>query len=208
MRSPGQIWRDRVWVWVPALIFFVANLVLLSTYRLRYAGQVQSLDDRLHEQESQAKDLEKKRNERQGMLNQLQMNDAAVRQLYEQRFSTRRQRLVAATREVWEMATKAGLDPKSISYPEEEIQDFDLIKRSFVFSVSGTYQNLRRFVQQLEASPSFLTLEAISIGGDSDGPELRMDLTISTLFTKDPAAPPAPVAEAVRSGAPGGGTRP
>ncbi len=25
MRSPGEIWRLRLWVWVPALLFFLAN---------------------------------------------------------------------------------------------------------------------------------------------------------------------------------------
>lgn len=209
MRTAGQIWRDRAWVWVPALLFFVANLVLLSTYRLRYAGQVQSLDDRLHAQEAQAKDLDQKRNERQGMLDQLQKNDDAVRQLYERRFSTRRQRLVTVTREVWEMASKAGLDPKAIAFPEEEIEDFGLIKRSFEFTVEGTYQNLRRFVQELETSASFLTLEKVAVAGDADGPALRMDLTISTLFAKDPSEPsalanPTPPA----GGAPGTGGRP
>ena len=58
------------------------------------------------------------------------------------------------------MARKAGLVPRSISYPEQEIQDYGLIKRSFIFSVAGTYVNLRKFITLLERSHSFLTLRA------------------------------------------------
>ena len=204
MRTPGQIWRERAWVWVPALLFFVANLVLLSTYKLRYSGQVQSLDERLHQQESRRKDLDKQREELQGMLNQLQLNDAAVHQLYDERFSTRRLRLVGFAAEVQEMAAKAGLQPKAISYPEEEIQDYDLIKRSHIFTVQGTYANLRRFVQQLEQSRSFVTLEEVAVTGDPDGPGLRMDLSLSTLFARDPSDPGSPASSSAASSARGG----
>jgi Tfp pilus assembly protein PilO len=189
------------------MLFFVANLVLLSTYKLRYSGQVQSLDERLHQQESRRKDLDKQREELLGMLNQLQVNDAAVHQLYDERFSTRRRRLVGVSAEVQEMAAKAGLQPKAISFPEEEIQDYDLIKRSYVFTVQGTYANLRRFVQQLELSRSFITLEEIAVTGDPDGPGLRMDLALSTLFARDPADPGSPASSAT-AGSARGGTQP
>jgi len=208
MRTPGQIWRERAWVWVPAMLFFVANLILLSTYKLRYSGQVQSLDERLHQQETRGKELDRQRQELLAMLNQLQLNDAAVHQLYDERFSTRRRRLVGVSAEVQEMAAKAGLQPKAISYPEEEIQDYDLIKRSFVFTVQGTYANLRRFVQQLELSRSFLTLEEVAVTGDPDGPGLRMDLSLSTLFARDPADPGSSAPAAAASGARRGGTTP
>ena len=36
--------------------------------------------------------------------------------------------------------------PKAISYPEEEIQEYNLIKRSFVFSVEGTYAELPAYL--------------------------------------------------------------
>lgn len=209
MRLRGQIWRDRAWIWVPALLFFVVNLVVLSTYKLRYAGQVQSLDDRLEQQETRRQELDKQRDDLQAMLSQLQLNDAAVRQLYDERFSTRSRRLVGMTAEVQEMAAKAGLQPTMISYPEEEIEDYGLIKRSIDFTVQGTYANLRRMVQQLEATRSFLTLERVNVTADPDGPGLRFELSLSTLFAQDPNDPADPAA-AARSGAAsaqGGATR-
>lgn len=207
MKVSGQIWRDRAWVWVPALVFFVANFAVLSTYRLRYAGQVQSLDDRLREQVQSRKESDRQRENLQAMLSRLRSNDASVRQLYDDRFSTRRRRLTAITGEVKEMAAKAGLRPGAINYPEEEIQDYGLIKRSFVFSVRGNYPQLRNLIQMLELSHSFLTLEEANVQSDTDSPDLRIDLTLSTLFAKDPADQSAPAGSGNAAGAPatGGG---
>jgi Tfp pilus assembly protein PilO len=190
MRTSGQIWRQRTWVWVPALLFFIANLAVLSTYRIRYAGQAQSLNDRLKDQVTRLAELDQQRQERQAMITTLQLNDAAVRQLYDERFSTRKRRLVDFTREVQAMATKAGLRPLTMAYPEETIESFDLIRRSFDFTVDGTYADLRRFVQELELSRSFITLDAISVSGQADaGSELQLELHLSTYFARDPNDP-------------------
>ena len=39
MRSRGEIWRQRLWIWLPALLFFLANATAFSVYKLGYAGQ-------------------------------------------------------------------------------------------------------------------------------------------------------------------------
>jgi len=91
------------------------------------------------------------------------------------------------TAEVLSLARRAGLEPEVLAYPEQEIEDYGLIKRSFVFSVSGTYLELRKFVNLLELSDSFLTLEDASMTQDPKGSELRMSLRLSTLFAKEGA---------------------
>ena len=112
---------------------------------------------------------------------------AGMQELYEERFSTRSQRLTRVTAEVKSLARKAGLNPGSLSYPEQPIEGYGLVKRSFIFNVQGTYQELRQFLNLMELSNSFLTLESISLSeaGEEQGPELRMNLKISTLFAQE-----------------------
>lgn len=195
MRDHSEIWRMRLWVWVPALLFFLANAVAFSVYRFGYAGQVQSLEAGLGDVQEQLHPLSLKRKELERRLQRAGAAEAAVQRLYEERFSTRSQRLTAVTTEVKTLARKAGLNPRALSYPEKEIEDYGLVERSFVFGVEGTYLELRQFINLLEQSDSFLTLEAISLGEASSdqGPELRINLSISTLFTRegDPEQPEA-----------------
>ena len=110
-----------------------------------------------------------------------------MQELYDERFSTRSERLTRFTAEVKSLARKAGLNPRSLSYPEQAIESYGLVKRSSIFAVQGTYQELRQFLNLMELSDSFLTLESISLSeaNEEQGPELRMSLKISTLFAQE-----------------------
>lgn len=187
MRDQSEIWRQRLWIWLPALLFFLANAAAFTVYRLGYAGQVQSLEASLEEVDEQLAPQNQKSRVLEQRLQRARATEVAVRKLYDEVFATRAERLTKVTAEVRSLARKAGLNPRTISYPQREIEDYGLVKRSFVFPVEGTYEELRQFLNMLELTDSFLTLEAITLseeGGD-EGPELRMNLTLSTLFAEE-----------------------
>ncbi len=184
MRFRGEIWRQRPWIWVPALVFFLANATAFSVYKLGYAGQVEKLDDDIHNQEQTIQKLNGEAGQINMMIDRVRTNQEQVTQLYAERLSTRSRRLTGITREVKELATRAGMTPRSLSYPEEQLQDYNLIKRSFVFTVQGTYPELRNLVHLLERSRSFISIEEVTVASNSEGPELKIDLTLSTLFAQ------------------------
>ncbi|HXO20733.1 MAG TPA: hypothetical protein VOA87_12520 [Thermoanaerobaculia bacterium] len=195
MKNSEEIWRQRLWIWLPPLVFFLLNLAAFSVYRLGYAGSVQSLGQTLKEDHGELRRLEAQRLDLERLIDRARANRQRVAALYEDRFSTRRHRLTEITAEVRGMAMKAGLDPREVSYPEEQIEDYGLVKRSFIFSVDGNYAELRKFIDLLERSESFLTLEDVTLGEGNKGPELRMNLRLSTLFAKE-GAPETPRAAA------------
>jgi Tfp pilus assembly protein PilO len=206
MNHSEGIWRQRLWIWVPGLIFFALNAAAFLVYRLGYAGDVNSLRKEVAGQNETTERVQTERQKVATLIQRARINRQRVEALYEQRFSTRRQRLTEITAEVKNLASRAGLEPQSINYPEQEIDEYDLIKRSFVFSVEGTYAELRRFINLLELSESYVTLEDTSLNNPGDkGPELQMNLTLSTLFAReDPAAalpsepPAAPAGSSVK----------
>jgi len=85
--------------------------------------------------------------------------------------------------EVKDLARRAGLEPKSISYPSQAVAEFDLSIRYMVFSVTGSYSQLRRLINFLELSDMFLVLNEISLGGHGNGEDLRISLRLSTVFS-------------------------
>jgi hypothetical protein len=204
MRSPGEIWRQRLWVWVPALVFFLANATAYTVYRFGFADRVASLRQDLKDERERLDPLVARKKKLEGLLDRSARNEVEIHKLYDETFATRKQRLTEITTEVKTLARKAGLDPKDLSYPETKIQRYGLIKRSFVFSVEGNYLELRKLINLLELSNSFLTLEEVTLSGgsagkpgqaarrgmaavpESPGAELRINLTLSTLFAKDP----------------------
>lgn len=187
MRSREEIWRLRLWVWVPALLFFLANASAYVVYNFGFADRVESLETRLADKRKQLAPQATKRASLERLIRRSQLNEVELRRLYDERFSTRSQRLTRVTAEIKQLARTAGLNPLAITYPEEEIEAYGLVKRSFSFAVDGTYLELRKFINLLELSDSFLTLEEVTLAGEEgeQGPELRIRLLISTLFARE-----------------------
>jgi hypothetical protein len=142
------------------------------------------------------------------------VNRRLVDEFYRERLSTRRQRLTQVTEEVKSLARRAGLDPRSITYPEEPIEGFAVVERKFVFSVDGSYAELRNFINFLELSPSFLTLKKVELAGDRrGGGELSISLELATLFAVElsesaPARAAAPAPEPAAAAPAGEGGQP
>lgn len=182
----GEIWWRHLRLWVPALAFFLAGLGALAFYRLNYAGESAGLERRLEDRERQLATLVAERQEREHLVDRAEVNRLQVEELYQQRFATRQQRLTRVIEEVKSLARRAGLAPHAITYPEEAIEEFALVERSFEFTVEGTYQQLRTFVNFLELSPSFLILKQVDLsrGAGSRPGLLRIGLTLSTLFSQ------------------------
>lgn len=193
----GDIWRQRLWVWATALAFVVLNGIGLLVYLFAYSDRVKTLEVDLRDQGKRQGDVHAAHLHTEDLLRQARVNRERILQLYDEHFSTRRRRLTGVTAEVKDLASRAGLVPRSITYPEEQIQQYGLIKRSFVFSVEGTYADLRKFINLLELSDSFLTLEDISLAEESQ----RRDGANRTGFSP-PAGLGQPMA-ATRPGVPG-----
>lgn len=185
----------RHWLWVLPLLFVAVNGALLSMYRVVYAVRFDQLASLATARAEALDSLRQEHQQLESLLERAEANRAGIDSLYEERFSTERERLTRVISEVKDLARRSGLDPGNISYPEEVIGEHGLIKKSIVFSVEGTYLSLRRFINFLELSDSFLVLEGIAVS-DAE-PKLRINLTISTLFA-DPNGPTKPASRSRR----------
>ncbi len=185
MRRPGAVWLElRRW-WVTPLAICLVNLAVLFAYGLVLAGQARFREARMSRQSAELVRLKEERAELVAAVEAAREIREGIDDLYENWLSTERQRLTRLIAEVKSLARRAGLDPTVISYPEESLEQYDLVKRSIVFTVEGTYQDLRRFVNFLELSDYFLTLEEVQLADSgAQGQSLRINLKISTLFAE------------------------
>ena len=119
--------------------------------------------------------------------------------LMEEKFATESGRFTSLVREIKQLAEHAGLDPKEIGYPEEAFADLGLVRRSFVFTVQGSYVNLRAFLYLLELSPSYVTVDSIEVRELAGAKGLGVDLRLSTFFAAPPPAAAAPAVPGGRS---------
>ena len=101
------------------------------------------------------------------MLDDARASREALVALYQRGFSTQAERLTQLITEVKRLAQRAGLEPKSISYPEEALDEYGLVRMSLVFGVQGTYPQLRTLINLLEHSDLFLVLEHIGLSNSN-----------------------------------------
>lgn len=187
-------WRERWLWWLPALVLLVLNLLAHGWFELTYSGAAQSLDQRLEQRAAEIEQVEVLVERQRAVLERVRATEARVAEFSSSQLASPEARLTAVLREVRELAAKAGLEPSTFSYPEDRLSEFGLEKRWIVFSIPATYMELRRFINLLELSDSFLTLEDLSLSGRPEDRQLRINLRVSTLFSTRPA-PAAGAAE-------------
>jgi Tfp pilus assembly protein PilO len=182
-----RLWLDRPRAWAVPLALLLAAAVALGAYQLAFADRVGALRSEVERERQELERLRGQRQQLEELVARAEQSRDGVRELYDLHFATESERFTTFLREVKQLAEQAGLRPTSLDYPDRELEDYELIERAVVFSVEGSYQELRRFVNFLELSDSFVILRSITVRGG--GNELGLSLQLATLFTGRDAPP-------------------
>lgn len=211
--SGWPLWRERWRTWAPAALFFAANLGALALYQFVYANRVVVLGERVATLQGRLQGLREQSADLQAKVDRVESNRARIAELYRDRFATEKQRLTKTLAEFKALASKAGLQPESVSYPEQDLAEFGLVKKSIIFGVDGGYDSLRQLLHALASTPTFLSLEEVRLSGQGNqDPRLSIQLRISTLFVGEEARalpePPEPARPAPAPAPPPAPARP
>lgn len=188
MIGSAAAWRRMVKVWLPGLLLLILNLAVLSTYRLLLAGQTQISASRVERLSADLGELESHAQALEEVISRAETNRERIEEFYSGWLSSEADRLTQVIGEVKSMARQSGVRASGFRYPDEIIEELDLVRRSIVFSAEGSYQSMRRFIHSLERSDQFLILEDIGVNDSGDeSSEVRVRFSVSTLFLSSPA---------------------
>ena len=102
--------------------------------------------------------------------------------------STKQERLIDFQREIREIAGKYSINMEAISYPREVLAN-KVTKLGAAMPLTGSYENLRSFLQTIERSENFIIIESIQLSSSKEGGViLSLTIQLSTYFV-DPDAP-------------------
>jgi Tfp pilus assembly protein PilO len=186
-------WKRDLRLWLPAAVLLLLGVAALAAYQLLLAEGAKAREVKVQRARLEYEQLSEQGDRAEALVRQARQNQRRLERLYSERFMTEEQRVTKVIAEVKELAQRAGLDPPRINYPDEAISSFGLVKRSIVFGVDGTYAALRRFINFLELTESFITLDEIrpSETSGSNSNRLSINLSVSTLFLDDGIDPAA-----------------
>ena len=208
MIAARSIWRENWKVWVPAAVVAAAAAGFLALYLTSYADRVGVLRTRLGEERARLAGLRADHSRLEAARQRLGVNQSRVRELYDLRLSTERERFTQVISEVRALANRAGLRPQAIRYPKTEVLEQGLVKKGIEFAVAGRYEDLRQFLNLIELSDRFVAVEEIGLKTDATrSGDLTIDLSLSAWFAGESTDPdrgvgPASVATSGEESAP------
>lgn len=98
--------------------------------------------------------------------------------------STREQRFVEVQSELARLCRQFNIDLDSVVFDNPLLIDQGLDRSEMTVPLEGGYENLRRFLQAVEASETFLVVERVALGESAEGGEsvLQLNVTLVTYF--------------------------
>jgi len=107
---------------------------------------------------------------------------------YDEVLSTKEDRLIRFQREIRDLATKFNINMDAVTYPREVLAN-RVTKLGAAMPLSGSYENLRSFLETVERSENFIVVESIQLANSKEGGViLSLTILLSTYFV-DPDAP-------------------
>ncbi len=85
---------------------------------------------------------------------------------------------------LYSYAKAAEIDIDRISYTAKPVKETSLLGYQLVFTVTGSYAQVKKFIHQLENSPSLLILDKISLAGNRQADEeiVNLQIQLQTFF--------------------------
>lgn len=195
-----MIWREKRLLLIVLGVLLAANVVYFFTYRVGYQGQLDALDARLEATENQLERAQVARIRAERTLDGYRGIERDVKTVFEKHWATQDERLTRMIAEVKRLALASSLEPQTYGFSRATATAASTRRRraapigatevSIDFTVTGTYEQVRRLINLLELSQQFVIIESISLAGH-EGKGLTLGLHLKTLFRDEALAPAA-----------------
>ena len=157
------------------------NLAAYLVFTLPRSLQQRNLGSRL---KIAREEVQRERERQQSLKARFDLVTANTRDtsdFYQQRIGARGTALVPLLREVEGLARARGLHVGSQTFSYERVKGAPLDRFEVQMPVRGTYRQLVEFVEELERSNQFITLDEINVRGQQDG-EAELQMVLSCYF--------------------------
>ena len=180
-----SVWLRRWWWWAVPGTLVLLNLVWLAGLRGAVLGRGSLLSRQVDSAERAVRRLEAQRRQLGATQEALDRVQAQVATLREQRLAPMKERLVPFLKDLYARSQEAGLTPDRIGFAAAQEQKSDLAHFTASFSVTGKYQQIRKLVYLLEASPQFIVVEHLGLRGRDEAASLdvTVQMVVGTYFS-------------------------
>lgn len=190
MRLERFIYRRFALLVSICLAIVAVNLALYFTAISRLDRFSRDTKTKVADNRVKLREAEKRNKAISASVENVRVDRQVVGDLADKILMTRGQRMVMVQKELESLIQKNQLTMDNVGYsyavlPRNEKANWGhrYVKLDMQVPLSGTYPQLKRLLQDLQESPSFLLVDAIGLSsGSQGGLQLRLNLSVSTYF--------------------------
>lgn len=180
-----MIWREKRVLLIVLAVLLAVNTIFFFTYRVQYQNRLTALDERKKEAEAQLTQARSQRLAAQGRVAAYRQIERDIRVVYDSHWSTEEQRLTRLIAEVKHLAEVSGMPSRATSYTKTEREKKTVVGAEtvgIVFTVKGSYDQVRRLINLLELSDQFVIVDQVALSSADEKGMLTLTLQLKTLF--------------------------
>ncbi len=165
------------------MVLFVLNLIFflfftrpaVSRYRNLSAENMPALKA-LEQKEKETEIIEKR-------FKRITQTEDNIEEFFKLILSTKDEKMIAIQLEVVDIATQFKINPETVKYSNEELEKEGVERFSISIPLTGTYANLRNFINKIENSRNFLIVDRVFLSTAKEGGLiLQLNIQLSTFF--------------------------
>jgi hypothetical protein len=171
------LWRRLL---LPVVLLALANAAVYAAYTLPRTVAERTVASRaatLREEVLREEGLLREERARDRVLTR---NAEDVAELYKR--AGQKASILKVRDEVEGLAREIGFRLGARSYADEPVKGLPLMRFQFIMPVKGSYAQLVAFLDRLERSPHFVTVDEVQLQGDATAGEPVLNLTLSAYF--------------------------
>ena len=164
----------------------VVNLAVLLFVNWPRLAQAKNADQTKEMLAAQVERAEQQVLDLRAKVERLETNKTALDEFFNKDLSSKRERLVAIQREIARIAETFQVGLSQLSFDHEGVPRTNLVRLAVTIPLTGGYNNLRQFVQNVERSDIFLIIESIQLQeSERGGALLNLNIRLVSYFIDD-----------------------
>jgi len=190
-----MIWREKSLLLAVVGVLLAANTLFFFTYRVQYESRLQELDQRLADSKARLDQARAARVAAERRYQTYRKIQGDVQEVFNERWATQAERLAPLITEIQRLAVASQLVPQSYGFAKTDAAPVDADRSisskgmgatvvGINYSVSGTYEQVRRLINLLELSQQFVIIDQIALSSQEDK-TLVLNLRLKTLFRNE-----------------------
>jgi Tfp pilus assembly protein PilO len=185
--TPRPFWRRRLLL--PFVIVLGLNGAAFAAYTLPRSLQEKNREARVVTLRAEAERETRVLADLKRQTETIRKNGEDTERFFKETLGTRSKAYVGTLEDILKMAREPGLQAGNRSYHPEEVKGLPLTQVAITLPIEGTYKQLVGFLERVERSPRFLTVDKVSLresSGKEEAAKGALSVTLSAYFREEP----------------------